>query len=167
MLNLSIYHKIHLTRKERYDLHEGKETIVTGVSVPIWNIKTISSEPAQEVFCRYYLSNNEDNSPIKIIKNGYSIEIPSQPTEQPKAVKIPSFLKKFFLIKDKSISKEKIEKKQNYISSMSLLDIKDGGSKSLSYREFNKVKSEENIITIAHYVIINDISNLENSLYNE
>lgn len=164
MLNLSIYHKIHLTRKERYDLHDGKETIVTGVSVPIWYIKTISSEPGQEVFCRYYLSNNKSNSPIKIIKDGYGIEIPFQPPEQPKAAKIPSFLKKFFLKKNTPILKEK---KQKCMSSVNLLDIKDGGSKSLSYREFNKVKSEENIVTISHYVTIEDISHLENSLYNE
>jgi len=57
MLNLTIQHFIHLARDQRYALHEGIELVVVGVSIPVWFLDKVTSEPAKEVFCRYYLKN--------------------------------------------------------------------------------------------------------------
>ena len=111
--------------------------------------------------------NNKKNIPVKIVEDGYEIEIPHQSFTKKPLKKIPNFLKKFFPETEKNLIIDEKEKKMNDICSKSLLDIKDGGSKSLNYREFNKVKSEGSMITIAHYLNIEDISHLENSLYNE
>ena len=70
MLRLTIHHNIHLTREQRYALHNGEDLNVIGVSIPIWLIKKGTSEPANEIFCRYYLKNPKIDTPIKIFDDG-------------------------------------------------------------------------------------------------
>ncbi|MEX5543866.1 hypothetical protein, partial [Pseudomonas poae] len=50
------------------------------------------------------------------------------------------------------------------VSSKNLLDIKDGGSEHLSYRELNKVKKGEQLLNIMHFVMIEKIEKLTDSL---
>ena len=64
------------TKEQRYELHEGQELQVTGISVPVWYVNKITSEPAKEVFCNYYLKNTHEDIPIKILEDGYEIYLP-------------------------------------------------------------------------------------------
>ena len=61
MLTLVISHNINLSREERYNLHQGKPVTTVGVSVPVWFEKGNTSEPAQEVFVLYRLTNTSDD----------------------------------------------------------------------------------------------------------
>ena len=62
MLSLAIHHNLWLTRDQRYAVHNGIELVIVGVSVPVWvaNQKS-TSEPAQEIFCKYNLKNKKIN----------------------------------------------------------------------------------------------------------
>lgn len=73
MATLTISHYIYLTKEQRYDLHNGKEVSVIGVSVPVWFQKGTTSEPAQEVFCEYTLSNKDKNKFVEIKGGSYEV----------------------------------------------------------------------------------------------
>lgn len=130
MLTLHVHHNIFLTREERYALHEGKELEVVGVSSPVWAFGISTSEPAKEVFCKYYLKNTKMDVPIEIVKEGYVVDIPYRPEDNP-------------------------------CTSENLLDVKDGGSKMMFYKEHNKVKTEDGqVMFIIHHVHLSDIEGL-------
>lgn len=161
MLRLNIYHNIHLTKEQRYDLHAGKDMKVTGVSVPVWFLGTATSEPAQEVFCNYYLKNPKKEIPIKILNDGYEINLPYRPSSMPEIsdeewrdlnLNNPKKLNKIY----ESYKKE--------VSSKNLLDICDRGSKFLNYRELNKIFIKEKELNIMHHITIGDIEELKKSL---
>ncbi len=161
MLSLAIHHNICLTHQERHDLHEGKDLKVVGVCVPVWFISKRTSEPAKEVFCNYYLRNTKLNVPIKILDDGYDITLPyRQGTEldigdeewRQLSCEDPEKLTTMY----KDIIPE--------ISSRNLLDVKEGGAGYLMYREHNKVKKEDSILTIMHYVTINNKEDFLESL---
>jgi hypothetical protein len=50
MLKLTINHNIYVSKEQSYLLHQGKEIITIGASVPVWFYNKVSSEPAIEVF---------------------------------------------------------------------------------------------------------------------
>lgn len=135
MLKLTINHNIYVSREQSYLLHEGKEIIIIGASVPVWFYNKVSSEPAIEVFCKYYIKNPKKETPIKILEDGYEINLPFE--------------------------KNIINNKE--ISSKSLLDIRDGGSEFLNYRELNKVLVKDKTLSIMHYVTINRLEKIEKS----
>ena len=157
MLRLTIHHNIHLTREQRYALHNGEDLNVIGVSIPIWLIKKGTSEPANEIFCRYYLKNPKIDTPIKIFDDGYEISLPYREGKK-------------IYISDKewrelnSNDPEKLEdmyvKTIKEVSSKNILDIKDGGSEFLNYRELNKVMIKKKELNIMHHITINKIENL-------
>ena len=63
MLSIAIHHNIWLTRDQRYAIHDGAEIVVVGVSIPVWvHNNKVTSEPAKEVFCKYYLKNPKQDS---------------------------------------------------------------------------------------------------------
>jgi hypothetical protein len=155
MLRLTIYHNVHLTKDQVYDLHDGKEIVAVGVSMPIWFVGKLTSEPANEVFCKYYLKNPKQEKPIKILEDGYEITIPHHLGESPDIHEAMENLTKL----------EKINAKtKKEVSSKNLIDIADGGSEFLNYRELDKVIVNNKELSIMHYVVINRMQKLEESL---
>lgn len=164
MLNLTIAHNIYLTREQRYALHEGEEFEIVGISIPVWtqNGKAVN-EPTREVFCKYYLSNPRQELPIIILEDGYCVCIPYRPEKKTKPLSNEEWLR---LSSHDPQTLEKWYKSQVYeISSRNLLDIPDGGCAHLSYREHNKIKKNDTLLNIMHFVSIDDIGMLNNSLF--
>ena len=73
---LTISHYIYLTREERYALFEGKRLETIGVSVPVWFRKGDTSEPTQEVFCKYTITNKLSFRSIVQNDEGYTLNLP-------------------------------------------------------------------------------------------
>jgi hypothetical protein len=126
MATLTVSHNIFLTRDERYRLHKGEKLIVTGVSVPVWFKKGSTSEPAQEVFCTYELTNEPGEKPISTIENGYLINLPQKSEKSP-------------------------------ASSIGLLDINDGGSEWVEFRQYNTVYRDGKKYNLVHFVEVKPI----------
>jgi len=156
MLSLTIHHNIRLTRDQRYDLHNGKSVEVVGVSVPVWFMGKATSEPAKEIFCKYHLKNNQKMHPVKILADGYEITLPNRAGSEPKRIS-----DKEWRDMDQSQRDDYYSLFVSEISSKSLLDIEDGGSKRLNYREQNKVKQNDDFLRSMHYIDIGEISESE------
>lgn len=162
MLSIAIHHNIWLTRDQRYAIHEGTEIVVVGVSIPVWvHDNRVTSEPAKEVFCKYYLKNPKQELEIQIMKDGYVINIPNNEGSVPNLSDEEwrylnfNFPQKLEACYDKC---------QRSVTSKNLLDIKDGGSKYLSFREHNKIKSNDELINFIHFVNISDMDELNKSI---
>ena len=151
-LSLAIHHNILLTSNER-QLLQGETTVkVVGVSVPVWCLGDKHSEPAKEVFCNYYLKNSNIETPVQRLADGYAIFIPNKQGKAPPA------------LTDDEWRKLTEKEKEDYytlwvpqISTKNLLDVKNGGCGCLKYREQNKIKFQNKIIKIMHYIHINPI----------
>ena len=161
MLRLTIHHNIHLTREQRYALHNGEDVSVVGVSIPIWFIKKGTSEPANEIFCRYYLKNPKKETPIKILDDGYEISLPYR---EGKTISINEDEWRDLNMKNPSKLEDMYVKTVKEVSSKNILDIEDGGSAFLNYRELNKVMIKNKELNIMHHITINKIENLIDSL---
>lgn len=160
MLILSIQHNIYLTREQRYGLHNQLDISITGISIPVWQFENNkTSEPAKEVFCIYNISNPKIDKPIKILKDGFNIYLPNQIPTKNREISNEDWLK---------MSQEQREiyytAMPREMSSSSLLDIQDGGSETLIYKETNKVNYNEEIMQIVHYVNMWDIKFLKGSI---
>jgi len=160
MLSLTIHHKIYLTKEQRYALHEGIDLVLTGVSIPVWFTKNFTSEPGREVFCRYYLKNSKRDTPIQILKDGYEVVLPHRKSSRPEI----SDEQWRELSRQGKLEEEYYSKCVTEVSSKNLLDIKDGGSQYLFYREHNQVKKDDTTMKIAHFVTMEDMSVLTDSL---
>ncbi len=163
MMNLSITHMIYLTEDQRYKLFLYQDIEVVGVSIPIWFDNNITSEPAKEVFCNYLLKNpvSDNDIPIKILKDGYEIVLPCKKTDERPIISDDEYRKMSQRDLDKWYDSWPLD-----IGAKNLLNLEDGGSKHIHYREHNKMFSDEKTLNIIHYVNIDDISYLENSLVN-
>ena len=162
MIRLTIQHNIHLTRDQRYALHEGVELVIVGVSVPIWFQDNMTSEPGKEVFCRYYIKNPKEDCPIQILENGYEITLPCRTGQK---LSISDEQWRYLNLKEP----EKLESMYNSLiheaSSKSLIDIKDGGSECLHYREHNKIKKGKDTMNVMHFVNIVTVESLTESIH--
>ena len=163
MLNLTISHNIYLTREQRYSIHEGKDLCVLGASVPVWYVNKLSSEPAKEVFCNYYLKNSKNDLPIQIMDDGYQIYLPMRAAKSNK----PSLTNEEWRL----LCQQNAAKIESYykgrmveVSSKNLLDPIDGGGQYLYYKEHNKIKQNGETINLMHYVVIKDMSELTDTL---
>jgi len=162
MLSIAIHHNIWLTRDQRYAVHEGIELVVVGVSVPVWvHNNRVTSEPAREVFCQYYLKNPKFDAPIQIVKNGYEITLPNRPGAVPN---LSDDEWRYLSVNDPAKLDAYYEKCPKASNSKNLLDIQDGGSKYLSFREHNKIKSNDEFVNFIHFVNIMDIEALNKSM---
>ncbi len=161
MLNLSINHNIFLTRDQRYALDSGIDLVVVGVAVPVWFTNKATSEPAKEVFCKYYLKNNKKDLPLKVVKDGFEIHLPFRAGQVPN---LTDEQWRFLNKNDPARLDQYYKSCISEISSKCLLDIADGGSKHLFYREHNKIQKNEESFIMINYVCIEDISELHNSL---
>jgi hypothetical protein len=156
---LSIYHNIHLTKEQRYALHNGDLVETVGVSVPIWSKGILTSEPAHEIFCRYRLSNPEGEIPIKICDDGYNICIPRKEVNR----RVPELDDYTWRnLSDEDLA-DYYAQRGEPVSSVNLLDIQDGGSASLTYRERNRLP--QSAVEVHHYVNIADVSQLLESIH--
>jgi hypothetical protein len=163
MLSLAIHHNIHLTREQRYALHEGETITVVGVSVPVWFIQKKTSEPAKEVFCKYNLSNPKKDMPIQILEDGYDITIPFREGTK---LNMSDEEWKYLFFNNHARLDALYKNTIPEISSKLLLDVKDGGCAGLNYREHNKAKRGDQTISIMHYICIEPIEVLLRSITN-
>lgn len=161
MLNIAIQHIIHLTKKQRYALHDGIDIVVTGISIPVWHLGKNTSEPAKEVFCNYYLRNSKNDIPLKIKKDGYEITLPYRKGEK---LEISNEDWRELNLHNPDKLDLMYQQCKTEISSKNILDKKDGGDTHLKYREHSNAKHKDKIINVSHYVKILDIQELENSL---
>lgn len=145
MATLLITHFIYLTKEQRYALHSGKNIEVVGVSLPVWFYKGTTSEPAKELFCRYELTNDNSNRPIKILEDGYNINLPQKPSEEDDKSKV----KAVFV---------------DYDTSERLLDVADGGVEWLEFREYSKIEIDYIEHNIIHFIEMKKIELLEKTL---
>lgn len=158
MLNLTIQHLIHLTREQRYALHEGIEIVVVGVSVPVWFVNKITSEPAKEIFCHYYIKNPKVDNPVKVRGDGFEITLPYR---EGKGLSLTDEEWRILNLQNP----EKLERMYKQcvpeVSSQNLLDIQDGGNGGhLYYREHNKIQEDAQTLHMMHYVQISPIEDL-------
>lgn len=162
MLNLTIQHFIHLTKPQRYALHKNIQLVVTGVSVPVWFMNKMTSEPAKEVFCKYYLSNSKENRPIRIVSDGYDICLPYRKgkellNENGKPLSDSEW-------RELNLSnKDKLERLyQNHVAEVSSSQLLDPpvGIKYMAYREHDKMKQENGELMVIHYVNLLDFDHL-------
>jgi len=160
MLSLAIHHNVWLTRDQRYALHDGIDLVVVGLYVPVWvSNQRATSEPAKELFCKYYLKNPKTDEQIQIVKDGYEITLPNRQGNLPNLtdeewrdlnLNNPDNLKNHYSKCDKAVN------------SNNLLDTIDGGSKHLSFREHNKIENET--INVIHFINMVEIEELTKSL---
>jgi hypothetical protein len=145
MTTLTISHYIYLSKEERYKLYSGESLNVIGVSVPVWFDRGNTSEPAKELFCRYTITNDSINKAIMPNEEGYHINLPQK-------VKLDA-------------PNEIQEIVDLYIGTPEkLLDIKDGGSEKLEFKQYNKVNQGSKTFNVIHFVEIKDKELLDETL---
>ena len=66
MITISISHIIYLDKNERYDLYHGKKIKKIGFFVPVCFCNGETSEPAHEIFCKYFLTNENEFTLISL-----------------------------------------------------------------------------------------------------
>ena len=115
---LTVAHHIFLTKEQRDNLYKGEQIDVVGVSMPVWFKDNVSSEPANEIFCKYNLKPTEFIIHINHNEEGYEIQIPKK-SYNPKTGK------------------------DNPVTVKNILDIKNGGCEWLAFRQFNVVKKNK------------------------
>jgi hypothetical protein len=120
---LTISHSIFLNSENRHSLYNGNETQVIGVSVPVWVSKKATPGPAEEVFCRYTLTNTGMSKNVVEDTNGYAINIPPRQSKD--------WLKRISDDTWRALSEETKAKwydKHAIASANQLLDLQEGGS---------------------------------------
>lgn len=148
MATLTVSHYIYLTKEQRYSLHKGEALEVTGVSVPVWFHKGNTSEPAQEIFCKYYLTNEGENKAIVPVDEGYRINLPQKLAIEKEG--IPADVQEVV--------------SANLGTSDRLLDIADGGAECLEFRQYNKVQKGIHKFNVVHFVEIKPCEILKDTL---
>jgi hypothetical protein len=166
-ITLSIAHNIFLTKEQRYELHEGKKLILVGCALPVWFFKGKTSEPAEEVFCKYIL-NNQKKEPtlIKFTKQGYKINLPQVPENEV----MPTLSDKEWLSMSEKQKSDWYNAHRRKLGSWKLLDFKDGGSKGLNFKvtEVKNLTRQTGIkglnkTTVVHMVLLRDMEELNES----
>ena len=148
MATLVISHYLYLNREQRYKLHGGEAIEIIGISVPVWFHKGNTSEPAQEMFCKYKLTNEAVNKAIVPTEEGYCINLPQKLELGAEAV--PQDVQDAVAVQ--------------LGTSERLLDIKDGGSEWLEFRQYNKVHQNDHKFNVVHFVEIKPDELLEDSI---
>lgn len=148
MATLTISHYLYLSRDQRYKLHAGEPIEITGVSVPVWFHKGSTSEPARELFCKYKITNEPVNKAIVPMDEGYHINLPQK----------------------MELAKEDVPQEVQEVAAIQLgtserlLDIKDGGSEWLEFRQYNKVHQDKHAFNVVHFVEIKPDELLQDTL---
>lgn len=159
---LIVSHLIFLTKEERYKLAEGVAVETVGVSIPVWIInqgkKALTSEPAIEVFCRYYLTNEIDGGLLSKDREGFKVNMPQLPRgyRPPKELANDEWRVMSVVDQINWHDKNKIP-----ATAKSLLDYNDGGSGSLRFYQVNKQGRSTKEM---HFIDIKSIEVLKNTL---
>lgn len=142
-------------------MHAGINLVVTGVSVPVWYMGKATSEPAKEVFCKYWIANTREDRPIAIQDDGYDLVLPYR---EGKGLDLSDEDYRELLLKNPAKLEHLYAQCVQPVSSQNLLDIGDGGGAYLSYREHSEVRHEGKKLQIVHFVQISDMESLKESL---
>jgi len=78
-LILALSHNVYITPEQEELILKRTPVEIIGVCVPVWHRGGKSSEPAKELFCKYFIHNEINDFPIEIFKNGFRINIPQIP----------------------------------------------------------------------------------------
>ncbi len=165
MITLTISHHIFLNKEQRYDLHNREDIEVIGTSVPVWHWNNgETTEPANEIFCKYYLTNIPEDYPLCLLPRGYQINIP-QISEQ-EQLKIDS-IRKIGHLEWNKMSKQKQESFYSMIgasNSTCLLNYEDHGNKFLFFKCHQKEKFKGKIVDMTHFIHMRDLDDLIDSI---
>lgn len=160
-LTLAISHSLFLTEKQRYDLFSGKSLRVIGASLPVWFHKGKTSEPAEEVFCKYTLNNKVGEASITKTKNNtYIINLPQ----------VPENYRRPYLSDDDWRKMTNEQKNKWYeanpfpLSAKKLLNITDGGCGELNFKLQQEIEFRQKRVDIIHLILIKDVKELDASL---
>ena len=140
---LIINHVIYLTPEQRNGLLKDRTPAqVVGVSVPVWFNNGKSSEPAQEVFCQYTITNEPQEMMVTTLPTGYRINLPQPKKDGPD----PETLQMYGMEAPERIAPDMKK----------LGDVKDGGSGWLLFKQFQTITHEEQKIQALHYIELRD-----------
>jgi hypothetical protein len=158
LVTLSVPHSLFLTEKQRYDLHQGKTIKVIGVSMPVWFHKGSTSEPAEEVFCKYTLYNKKDSNAYvqKTKNNTYIINLPQIPDDHIE----PELSDATWRLMTEDQRSEWYKAHPVPLSSKKLLNMSDGGCQSFNFQ----IQHDTKETSIIHFVLIKRIEELNESL---
>ena len=146
MATLTVSHYLYLTKEQRYSLNEGEDINIVGICVPVWFSKGNTSEPAQEIFCKYKIQNTRQGVNIKQNDNGFTIIMPN-------------------LEADDSVNEELMKTAQNKIgTSESLLDLADGGKEFSEFKLYQKLQVNDELHHLIHYIDISPIEVLTKTI---
>lgn len=149
-MTLAVSHNIYLSRDDRYRLHLGEVVETQGVSTPIWYFHGRSSEPGQEVFCRYTLSNNhESDYDIDQQSDGYFINLPTEEESRIRAGMTPDEWSQL-TPQGKDVIMNGVP------TSEILLDSEDGGVSRMAFNQYNKTKLKGLVVHVLHFIRIAD-----------
>ena len=163
MLILSILHKIFLTPDEARKLHGGEEIEVVGISIPVWSFDGNTSEPAEEIFCKYKLTNKKQES-IKVEADGYRINVTQLPEDYVESDLKDKLTNETWMKMSSAERQEWYDKNKEPLSSKMILPLNEGGSEHLHFKEFNKIKKKDKVTTLIHIVEIELMKNLTDTL---
>jgi hypothetical protein len=147
MATITVSHYIYLSREQRYELNDGKDIEIVGICVPVWFQKGNTSEPAQEIFCKYKISNKKTGANVKQIDEGFDISMPSLEFEDEKTNE-----------ETKKIVQKKLGTSEN------LLDLKDGGQEICEFRIYQKLQVKNELHHLVHFIEIKPIEILMDSV---
>lgn len=159
IFTLSISHFLYLEENERLDLIDGKEIEVLGINVPVWFYKGNTSEPAEEIFCLYNLTNNLEDYPVSKTLKGYKINIPQDLLSEFDYNNILNTI-------DEVWHRNTLENKLSIIKKYKnkVFTNKEEGLKKLFFKRFIKNINRDKVINTIHTVDIIPINVLKESL---
>jgi hypothetical protein len=150
MATLTISHHLYLNDEQRYDLHNGKMIEVLGIAIPVWFHKGNTSEPAQEIFCKYKITNDKSGPNILYNQEEFIVNMPHINIIQKNDVEIDEALKKSVQLKTGT--------------SDNLLDIEDGGNDSCDFKLYHKLEINKKLHHLIHFFEMNKLDSLLDSL---
>lgn len=163
MIILSLFHNIFLTPEEIGKLCSGEDIEIIGASLPVWYYRGNTSEPAEEVFCKYLLTNKKNDSPnlisIRDDRSGYNINMPQIPEGYiPRSISDDDWRK----MNDDEQSMW-YEMHPVPLSVKNLRPITEGGAEYLHFREQNVIQINNRNVNAVHVVEIKTIEALIDS----
>ena len=160
---LVIAHNLFLTREERYQLADGEPIEIVGVSLPVWFSPKHTSEPAEEIFCKYSIHNNpnEPSATVQRIAGGYRINVPQIPKNWTPAEPLTD--EEWRTMSDKEVAawykKYGTPPNANYLK-----DTIDRGREYLKFRYLGEFTEDEKTTQLIHYCQMKTIEALNLSL---
>jgi hypothetical protein len=150
MATLTISHHLYLTDEQGYSLHDGKMIEIFGVAIPVWFHKGNTSEPAQEVFCKYKITNDKSGPNIICNQEEFIVNMPHIDITQNNDIKIDELFKKSVQLK--------------IGTSDNLLDIKDGGNDHCDFKLYHKLEINKKLHHLIHFFEMKKLDSLLDSL---